>query len=176
MLVVKPNRLIFRHDAAINPSPITHKVDSLICCWRKRSTHHPSPITHPRAGCVSHARTAGSVRVNEKTAENPRSWPQQEAISPLKGDGSQDFRCFFRAGRRIVRAQPFGTFGLTKVQAENLSFRFMGSNHDMISTLLSIKGKYKKIKIVGKGRCFGQYELNQNRRCPEVFHLTVTFA
>jgi len=117
---------------------------------------------------VSLARTAGSVRVNEKTAENPRSWPQQEAISPLKGDGSQDFRCFFRAGRRIVRAGPFGTFGLTKVQVENLSFRFIGSNHGMISSLLSIKGKYKKIKIVGKGRCFGQYELNQIRRCPEV--------
>ena len=137
MLVVKPNRLIFRHDAAINPSPITHKVDSLICCWRKRSTHHPSPITHPRAGCVSHARTAGSVRVNEKTAENPRSWPQQEAISPLKGDGSQDFRCFFRAGRRIVRAGPFGTFGLTKVHADNLSFRRKDGCDGMISSVLS---------------------------------------
>jgi hypothetical protein len=75
--------------------------------------------------------------VNEKTAENPRSWPQQEAISPLKGDGSQDFRCFFRAGRRIVRAGPFGTFGLTKVQAENLTFRLKGGCDGMISSVLS---------------------------------------
>jgi hypothetical protein len=52
----------------------------------------------------------------------------------------------------------------------------MGSNHGMISSLLSIKGKYKKIKIGAKSRCFGQYELNQIRRRPEVFHLTVTFA
>ena len=59
------------------------------------------------------------------------------------GDGSQDFRCFFRAGRRIVRAGPFGTFGLTKVHADNLSFRFKGSCHGMISSVLSINGKYK---------------------------------
>jgi hypothetical protein len=131
--------------------------------YNPKNTSH-----HHRAGCVSLARTAGSVRVNEKTAENPRSWPQQEAISPLKGDGSQDFRCFFRAGRRIVRAGPFGTFGLTKVHADNLFFRFMGSNHGMISSLLSIKGKYMSIKIGAKGGCFGQQEVNHIRPCPEV--------
>ena len=76
-------------------------------------------------------RGAGSAGVNEKTAENPRSWPQKEAISPLKGDGSQDFRCFFRAGRRIVRARPFGTFGLTKV-------------HDNVFSVLSLDRKYQR--------------------------------
>jgi len=61
-------------------------------------------------------RGAGSAEVNEKTAENQRSWPQQEAISPPQGRRFAGFSLFFREGRRIVRAGPFGTFGLTKVQ------------------------------------------------------------
>ncbi len=40
----------------------------------ERRHRNTSPCS--RVGCVSHARTAGSAGVNEKTAENPRSWPQ----------------------------------------------------------------------------------------------------
>jgi len=52
----------------------------------------------------------------KKQTENQRSWPQQEAISPPQGRRFAGFSLFFREGRRIVRAGPFGTFGLTKVQ------------------------------------------------------------
>jgi hypothetical protein len=56
------------------------------------------------------AQTAGSARVNEKTTANPRTWPLIGGHLAPQGDGSQDLRCFFRAGRRIVRARFFWYF------------------------------------------------------------------
>jgi len=65
------------------------------------------------------ARTAGSARVNEKTTANLRNWPLIRGHLAPQGDGSLDLRCFFRAGRRIVRARFFGTFEPAKVQEKN---------------------------------------------------------
>ena len=114
-LPIHPGRTLPVHPTACAPNPVR----IWKCFFFERSHRNTSHCS--RAGCVSHARTAGSAGVNEKTAENPRSWPQQEAISPLKGDGSQDFLLFFREGRRIVRSRLVGTFGLTKVQDKKVT-------------------------------------------------------
>jgi hypothetical protein len=67
--------------------------------------------------------------MNEKTTANPRNWPLIRGHLAPQGDGSLDARCFFRAGRRIVRARFFGTFEPAKVQEKNTYLNFLCRVH-----------------------------------------------
>ncbi len=69
-LPIHPGRTLPVHPTACAPNPVR----IWKCFFFERSHRNTSHCS--RAGCVSHARTAGSAGVNEKTAENPRSWPQ----------------------------------------------------------------------------------------------------
>jgi len=72
-------------------------------------TQNPASPSY-RGGCVSPRERRGGARVNEKTTANPRTWPLIGGHLAPQGDGSLDLRCFFRAGRRIVRARFFWYF------------------------------------------------------------------
>jgi hypothetical protein len=60
------------------------------------------------------ARTAGSARVNEKTAENPRSWPLISGHLAPQGRWFAGFSLFFQSGKMHRSRKAFWYFSAEK--------------------------------------------------------------
>jgi len=73
--------------------------------------YHTKPSLQTPPGWVGWlARTAGGVRVNEKTAENPRSWPLVSGHLARSGRRFEGFSLFFQSGRAHSSCLIFASF------------------------------------------------------------------
>jgi hypothetical protein len=91
------------------------------------------------------ARTAGSARRNEKTAENPRSWPLISGHPAPQGRCFVGFSLFFQGGEAHCSRKAFWYFWADKSTREKQYFYPMNRKQatDVLNFSFPLSGQLK---------------------------------